>query len=246
MSYQRSSRNPRPKKAPMQPSQIHGGGGVTHPSVKSHPTEKRTLKTAPYEIDSAQKREYKDLNSGQNQVGGRPCPSGQTHGLTDRTTPPSAELSHPRGFRRPPCPPVPCLGNPESQAALPEVRLHDASSGGRVVVWGVCVLMFPIGVVGGWDGGGCSPSVFWGFVGGLFSGFFWCLAGFSVFFRCCFAAVQLLNGCCFARGVGGDGFRVFWGFLPVFGGVFMRGRFTIYFSRLVRACLARRMLLLCR
>lgn len=65
-------------------------------------------------------------------MGGRPCPSGQTHGLTDRTTPPSAELSHPRGFRRPPCPPVPCLGNPESQAALPEVRLHGASPGGHI------------------------------------------------------------------------------------------------------------------
>ena len=100
--------------------------------MKSHTTEKRTLKTAPCEIDLAQKREYKDLNSGQNLVGGRPCPSGQTHGLTDGTTPPSAELSHPRGFRRPPCPPVPCLGNPESQAALPEVRLHDASSGGHI------------------------------------------------------------------------------------------------------------------
>jgi hypothetical protein len=103
-----------------------------HPSLKIHLDEKRTLKTAPEGRIQDKNVMIRPIFKKAPPVGGRPCPSGQTHGLTDGATPPSAELSHPGGFRRPPCPPVPCLGNPESQAALPEVRLHDASSGGHI------------------------------------------------------------------------------------------------------------------
>ena len=84
---------------------------------------------------------------------------------------------------------MPCLGNPESQAALPEVRLHDASSGGRVVVWGVCVLMFPIGVGGGGGTGVAVPPLFFGGLwGGCFLGFF----GVWLVFLCSFGVVLLL------------------------------------------------------
>ncbi|MFP3950799.1 MAG: hypothetical protein ACLFVP_01435 [Candidatus Bathyarchaeia archaeon] len=42
----------------------------------------------------------------------RPCPSPQTHNITEWATPYLVELSQRRGFRRPSCPPVPCVGNP--------------------------------------------------------------------------------------------------------------------------------------
>ena len=59
------------------------------------------------------------------------------------------------------------------------------------------------GVGGGW----LYPPVFFGGSG---------LGVFLVYF----GTVQLLNSYCFARGVGGGGFRVFLGLLPVFGGGF--------------------------
>ncbi len=49
------------------------------------------------------------------------------------------------------------------------------------------------------------------------------MAGFSGLFGCCFGTVLVLNSYCFARVVGGGGFRVFFGFLPVFGKFFAGG-----------------------
>ncbi len=54
---------------------------------------------------------------------------------------------------------------------------------------------------------------------GCFLGLFCCLAGFVGLFWCGFATVQLLNSYCLARGVGGGGFRVFFGFLSLRGGL---------------------------
>ncbi len=57
----------------------------------------------------------------------------------------------------------------------------------------------------------------------LFGGFSWVILVW-------FGTVQLLNSYCIARGVAGCGFRVFFGFLPVFGGVFVCGCLALYGS----------------
>ncbi len=51
---------------------------------------------------------------------------------------------------------------------------------------------------------------------------------FSGLFGCCFATVQLLNSYCFARGVGGGGFRVFFGSVSLRGGLEGFGWFSPY------------------
>ena len=63
------------------------------------------------------------------------------------------------------------------------------------------------------------PPVFFG----LFFRSFCCLAVFSGLFCVLFGTVLLLNSHWFARGVCGVCFRVFFGFLPVFGGFFTGG-----------------------
>ena len=75
-----------------------------------------------------------------------------------------------------------------------------------------------------WGAVAAPPCLLRGCLFGVVLWVFYCLAGFSVFFWCSFATILLLYSYCFARVVGGVGFRVFFGFLSVFGGVFIRGR----------------------
>ena len=97
-----------------------------------------------------------------------------------------------RGFRRPPCPPVPCLGNPESPVSLTEVRLHGASSAGMLVFGCVCFNVSNWGLGGG-VGVALTPSVFWGVCWGCFQGLFGVWRVFLDFFGVFFGNVQLLR-----------------------------------------------------